>query len=250
MSSTRHFILFKSFALMYGRVPKVANSSIKASLCRLLSTSVEEGSRSTADRFWRELTNGETDLITPLQARHLRGSHFSFSFVRNPFDRLVSAYNNKIIENETLTKPMLAMGLYHKMPFSEFVDRICNTPDNELDVHLLPQSSILCSGTHLVPKFIGRIEQMEDHWSALRKRMRREGLPKIGGLPQKNVRREGTSDLTLLLDTNHLVDKIAERYHQDINLFYPEVPLQKLASGEPFESRPPMQRKFSKPAGD
>ena len=35
--SPRHFILFRDIPLLYGRVPKVANSSIKTTLCKLLS---------------------------------------------------------------------------------------------------------------------------------------------------------------------------------------------------------------------
>ena len=84
-----------------------------------------------------------------------RGTHFSFSFVRNPFDRLVSAYNNKILELDEVPGPMQKMGLTHAMPFNDFLDVVADTSDEALDVHLLPQSSILCldqqpvSYTHL-----------------------------------------------------------------------------------------------------
>ena len=90
-TSERHFILFRDIPLMYARVPKVANSSIKASLCRLLNEEPEGDIKTTADKFWKDHTHGETSLITPQQARRLRKTHFSFSFVRNPFDRLVAA---------------------------------------------------------------------------------------------------------------------------------------------------------------
>ena len=86
-TSERHFILFRDIPLMYARVPKVANSSIKASLCRLLNEEPEGDMKTTADKFWKDHTHGETSLITPQQARRLRRTHFSFSFVRNPFDR-------------------------------------------------------------------------------------------------------------------------------------------------------------------
>ena len=43
LQNDRHFIRFRDLPLLYGRVPKVANSSIKAALCRLLSTPPQEG---------------------------------------------------------------------------------------------------------------------------------------------------------------------------------------------------------------
>ena len=242
MSITHHFILFNQLPLMYGRVPKVANSSIKASLCKLLSSPPDEGVRTTTDSFWRDATHGETELITPLQARHNRGTHFSFSFVRNPFDRLVSAYNNKIIENSDLTKPMLDMGLVSQMAFSEFVDRVCNCADEELDIHLLPQSTILCAGERLVPKFVGRLEQIDDHWAALRRRMRRAGLPTLGKLPEKNRRRENLGDLSEYFCSDALIEKVASRYQRDIRMFYADIGIDKLAKNNLNSAAKPSQR--------
>lgn len=242
MSSTHHFILFHNLPLMYGRVPKVANSSIKATLSKLLTTPADESMRTTADGFWRDATHGETELITPLQARRHRGTHFSFSFVRNPFDRLVSAYNNKLIENAELTKPMLAMGLRSHMPFADFVDRICSCADHELDVHLLPQSSILCAGEKLVPKFIGRLEQIDTHWPALRRRMRREGLPTLGKLPEKNRRRESTEDLTRYFNSREIIEKTTQRYKRDIGFFYSDISIEDLVANSFVSEAPPMQR--------
>jgi len=242
MSTTHHFILFHHLPLMYGRVPKVANSSIKASLCKLLSTPADKGVPTTSDSFWRHSTHGETELITPLQARRHRGTHFSFSFVRNPFDRLVSAYNNKLIENVELTKPMQAMGLRIQMPFVEFIDRIHSLPDDQLDVHLLPQSSILCTGVRLVPKFVGRLEQIDAHWEVLKQRMQLEGLPTLDILPHKNRRRDTTDDLTQYFNSSELVKKVAHRYKQDIQLFYADISINELARNTFRSDTPPLQR--------
>jgi dermatan 4-sulfotransferase 1 len=242
MSTTHHFILFHHLPLMYGRVPKVANSSIKASLCNLLKNPADDGVRTTADSFWRDATHGETELITPLQARRHRGTHFSFSFVRNPFDRLVSAYNNKIVENSEPTRSMLEMGLRSQMGFSDFIDCVCSCPDDQLDVHLLPQSTILCAGERLVPKFIGRLEQIDAHWAALRRRMRREGLPTLGKLPEKNRRRDKTDDLSEYFNSDELIRKTADRYSRDIQIFYTDVNIEDLARNSFISESPPIQR--------
>ena len=62
-------------------------------------------------KFWQHETNNETELITLRKARKYRRSHFSFSFVRNPFDRLIAAYNNKVVEIEEPPLPMQHMGI-------------------------------------------------------------------------------------------------------------------------------------------
>ena len=117
MSRIHHFIHIKHLNLLYGRVPKVANTSIKAVLCRLLPQKPNRGIKTTSDRFWRDYTHQQTELLSPGQARKLRSTHFSFSFVRNPFDRLVAAYNNKVIEIEAPPLPMQRMGISHGMAF-------------------------------------------------------------------------------------------------------------------------------------
>ena len=231
---------------MYGRVPKVANSSIKSSLCKLLSTKPIGGTKTTADRFWVQDTNGETKLITTLQARHLRATHFSFSFVRNPFDRIVAAYNNKILEIEDVPVPMRQMGLYHSMPFGEFIQVVCKVESTLLDNHVRPQAEILTTDNKIVPKFIGRLEHIDNHWRQLRRRMKFEGLPTLGFLPRKNVRRDNRRDIANYFKTTKLIDLILERYSVDFEKFYEPYDVDQLVSGEDLLQHPPLQRGLAK----
>ena len=216
-----NFILFRDLPLLYGRVPKVANSSIKAALCRLLKTPLPEGVRTTSDSFWKTGTNGETSMLSNHDARMRRGTHFSFSFVRNPFDRLVSAYNNKLLELESIPGRMKAMGLQHSMPFGDFLQVVASTKDEDLDVHLLPQSSILCLDGQLIPSFIGHLETREKDWIALQQQLSREGIPKLGRLPTKNVRRgRDHRDVPRYFQDPSFVRLVANRYGNDLEYFY------------------------------
>ena len=228
-----NFILFKDLPLLYGRVPKVANSSIKASLSRLLKTAPQEGIRTTSDHFWKTGTNGETSMLSNHEARMLRGTHFSFSFVRNPFDRLVSAYNNKLLELATIPERMKAMGLRHSMPFGDFLEVVASTRDDDLDVHLLPQSSILCLNGELIPNFIGHLETMQEDWIKLQQELSREGLPKLGRLPEKNVRRNSDHrDVPHYFQDPNLVRLVSERYCNDLSIFYGNHSNQQLIKGD------------------
>lgn len=237
-----HFILFQQLPLIYGRVPKVANSSVKAALSRLLNQPPEESYRTTADSLWRRGTHGETAMVNAMEAMQRRSSHFCFSFVRNPFDRLVSAYNNKLIENDTLSTAMQRMGLERHMPFRRFLEAVVATADADLDVHLLPQSSILCVDGVPVPGFIGQMEAMADHWQLLRRRMRQAGLPVLGKLPTKNMRRAGESDLTDYFSDENLISLARERYREDVELFYGDYDLYKLARGQLSVTPTPLER--------
>ena len=219
--NSRHFIRLRDVPLLYGRVPKVANSSIKAALCRLLKTPPQEGIRTTSDSFWRTGTNGETSMLSHHEARMCRGTHFSFSFVRNPFDRLVSAYNNKLLELDEIPGRMKAMGLRHSMPFGDFLHVVASTKDDDLDVHLLPQTSILCLAGQLIPNFIGHLETMDRDWAALQQQLRRERLPQLGGLPEKNVRRGSDHrDVPRYFEDPGFVRLVTDRYGDDLECFY------------------------------
>ena len=240
--SARHFILFRDIPLMYGRVPKVANSSIKASLCKLLDQRPDGGIKTTADRFWRETTHGETELITPLQARKLRSTHFSFSFVRNPFDRLVAAYNNKILEIADVPLPMKGMGLRHGMAFDDFIHGVCGADPEIMDNHVRPQSDMLLFEGKMVPKYVGRMEHMVGHWRRLRRRMKLEGLPTLGELPSKNVRRDGRSDIRTHFHSTNLIDTVLERYENDFLAFYKDYSVDDLLDGDQLKKLPPLQR--------
>ena len=238
----KHFILFERLPLMYARVPKVANSSVKAALTRLLEQPPEEGFRTTADVFWQKGTHGETSMIGAVDAIQRRSTHFSFSFVRNPFDRLVSAYNNKLIENDSLSTAMQRMGLERHMPFRRFLEVVAVTADVDLDVHLLPQTSMLCVEGVPVPGFIGLMEAMADHWQLLRRRMRQAGLPALGKLPIKNMRRGGDSDLTNHFNDDSLIELALGRYRQDVQMVYGDHYLAQLARVELSAPTSPLER--------
>ena len=181
-------------------------------------------------------------MLSTHDARMCRGTHFSFSFVRNPFDRLVAAYNNKIMEIDDVPSPMKRMGLYHAMPFKEFIEMVCKSDPTEMDNHIRPQAEILITDKKLVPKFVGRMEHIDDHWKRLRKRMKLEGLPTLGLLPQKNVRRDDRKDIGNYFKTSTLIDQVLERYAIDFKRFYADYSIDKLIRGEHLEKRPPLQR--------
>ena len=240
MAQPHHFIRMKRHNLLYGRVPKAANSSIKAALCRLLSERPPKGTKTTSDKFLQHETNQETELITLRRARRYRFSHFSFSFVRNPFDRLIAAYNNKVIEIEAPPLPMQNMGITHGTSFDAFLDVLIETPFKHYDVHVLPQKQLLCIGNQIVPKFIGRVEQINDHWAELRDVLGRRGIDVMESLPQKNVRRSDRSGLQSYFKSDALIEKTMRIYGDDVRLFYNDVSVDHLIQNAPLPDINPL----------
>ena len=84
MAQPHHFIRMKRHNLLYGRVPKAANSSIKAALCRLLSERPPKGTKTTSDKFWQLETNQETELITLRRARKYQAQPFQLQLRSQP----------------------------------------------------------------------------------------------------------------------------------------------------------------------
>ena len=236
MPKSDHFIRIKSHNLLYGRIPKAANSSIKAALCQLLNDKPPTGTRTTSDKFWQHGTNRETELISLRRAHWYRRSHFSFSFVRNPFDRLVAAYNNKVIENEAPPMPMQRMGITHGMPFEAFIDILIKTPLEKYDVHVIPQSKLLCIGNKIIPKFVGRVEQISLHWQELHEILSRRGTNVAESLPTKNVRRSNRQDLHFYFSSDKIIAKATQIYADDFRFFYNDVSINHLLRNEPLPS--------------
>jgi hypothetical protein len=240
MPQNYHFIHLKKQKLLYGRVPKAANSSIKAALSRLLTVRPPKGTKTTSDKFWAHSTNAETELMTLTRARRRRFTHFSFSFVRNPFDRLIAAYNNKVIQIDEPPLPMLKMGIKHGMPFPDFLSVLTNTALDEFDVHVIPQNQLLCIGNSIVPKFVGRVEQINNHWAALRVILARRQIEVMESLPQKNVRRNERVGLENYFYKDSLIDKALKLYSKDIDLFYANISIDDLIANKPLPNKEPI----------
>ena len=155
---------------------------------------------------------------------HLR-DYYKFSFVRNPLKRVVSCYNKKILNANTLGKINLISkyrGLSPQMPFEKFVEWLCaeEGSDNFADRHWLSQSIVLDYPDKWYPKDeIFDIETFQYNMEYI--------LHKIG-LNSCRFSQMGTSQS---MDTpplyksyneyyNHdLIAKIGKRYQRDFELF-------------------------------
>jgi hypothetical protein len=147
-------IVWDDLRLVYLRVPKSANSSIRHSI-----------------------PGGKQRRIDVQRLEQRFPGYLSFSFVRNPWARLVSIWCEKI-QPEPVTDRYFLDGVHRGfvkcrlpmragMPFEEFAEVTCAYSDPKTEKHLKSQSYFLVRGGGIVPRFLGRVESMADDWRRL-----------------------------------------------------------------------------------
>jgi hypothetical protein len=126
-------VLLRAHGAVYIEVPKVATSSIKITLASLLGIDLEPvGGNPHKVRFPAPASRQSGPTLYP--------GLFSFAFVRNPWDRLVSCYRDKILgEVPEFTSFHPARGVAYclarfdvfraGMSFDEFVKAVAAVPD-------------------------------------------------------------------------------------------------------------------------
>jgi hypothetical protein len=191
-------IVWDEPALVYLRVPKSANSSIRAALPGGVQRRID---------------------IRTLGQRHPR--HLAFSFVRNPWGRLVSVWAEKI-RNKPVTRGPYVEGVHRcflrrglpvraGMPFAEFADLACALPDERTEKHLRSQCFYLVRDGALVPRFLGRVEEIAEDWAKLAALAGFEAP-----LPHVNPGRH--ADWASYYDPP-LAARVGERYRADVETF-------------------------------
>ena len=243
--------------LIYIPIPKVASTSLKI---WFLSTSPDVGehpdSASWKVNAWLG-AEGNRYLLKELAPLHDRQT-FKFTFVRNPWSRLVSSFLNRIVDRGVEYRNVmkrLSRGPWFRLDkrvryyarkwaygvgwpetaevtFREFVEReLCAMPAMEMDPHWRPQYTFL--GPH-EPDFIGRFERLAEDLRALCDRLGvTPSLPELNR-SQYADRQEGecVADRTQAelramkampgyrrFYTPELVDIVARVYARDIERF-------------------------------
>lgn len=186
---TSSFYLVNSQRFGYCPIPKAATSSLKTIL---LEAEGIKDPGDNADRifatFYRQFPRVHPSMDL---ARKLGSEYTKLIVVRHPFDRLVSAYVDKIRTTHpflTAAKKIYEDGLIGKGPngtftFREFVNIILKQPVEKWDEHWAPFTA-LCRPCSMRYDVIAKVETLDEDLKAL--------LPRIGlsgwSLPERNVK--------------------------------------------------------------
>ena len=149
--------------------------------------------------------------------------YFHFGFMRNPYARLVSAYLNKIKNNnrEDVQRILKPHGMYCNMPFYEFIDIVCRENDRKADDHWKSQHLFL-KGADV----IGTMESIDVDFDNFCFFLRIKNY----GLERSNHTTENGGWNYLPTESRNFVDYmnffdgytkklVKERYHKDFRLY-------------------------------
>jgi len=177
------------YQYVYFETPKVACSTIKKTLQKL---EIDDSDQTLSDNVHDKKTS---PLLSPMQlinpiSHHLQ-SHFTFSFVRNPYSRILSCYLDKIVGNQwekNIRLPKLGYESTANLSFEDFLQAVKKFEYRDFDIHWMPQS-VLLSSEKIDLDFIGKQETFDKDFSTV--------LAKIKG--DANLKQE------IICETRHSV---------------------------------------------
>lgn len=136
------------------------------------------------------------------------------ALVRNPFDRLVSFYADKICGDIFLPR-WRDLGFEHNMPFWECVRIISETPPHEADQHFRPLWIDCTVKGKLIPDFYVRFESLTSDWAFVQG-ISRKKLPDLRRL-NASTRKHWSHYYTVLS-----MERVRRYYHKDFVSFHYE----------------------------
>lgn len=213
------YYVYPELKLIYIPIPKVACTSIKLALesdnCSKDSENYETymGIHSNASAKYEKLSIKDLN------------NYYKIAFVRNPFDRIVSCYEDKVLKpkqhhglyyfstgyNNVLLKILYGSKFHEKMSFLEFASLVARIPDTISDVHFRSQYSFLHKNNKIIPGYIGKFESMTEDWDSITHDFN------VGELPVKNKSQRNTWQNYYV--SREIIDLIAKRYNKDIQAF-------------------------------
>jgi hypothetical protein len=209
---------------LYFETPKVACTSIKKTL-----QIIESGGDTSAisdnvhDRQQSPLGNlfGSDRLLDDYLSDT---SCFKFTFVRNPFTRVLSAYLDKFVQNQwekTQRAPLLGLAPDSDISFYDFLVAISKQDISEMDVHWCPQH-ILLGAPHIQLDFIGHLESFSTDFSTVLEELQRrsthqnaELFKEVDGQPHKT---SSNSRLKEYYD-QRCIELVLELYDKDFSYY-------------------------------
>lgn len=191
-------IALPDYGLAFVCTPKAANTSIKLAIYKALGINppmVHHHWPREPAKIW----NPPNDQLV---------QYHTIMFVREPLDRLISFYRDKVVCNR-FGQVSRRCGVRESMSLFEFADLVANTPDDYADQHWRQQSYGLPS-----IDFVGSFHYLMYDWGRVRRFCRGRGLY-LPVLPHTNK-----SDPGSVMVTHRLIKLVHGRYRQDYELFH------------------------------
>lgn len=171
-------ILLEKYKAIYFLIPKVASSSLKKIFAEELGLEI------ISKRIEDDIHFVNFPFVDKARMDKYQ-DYFKFTFVRNPWDRIVSCYKNKIKSDKNFNNFEYEDGVYadfikyHKfragMTFAEFILAVNSILDEDADAHFRSQYTFITDKMgELTVNFVGKFENLNDDFLYVAKAI---GLP-------------------------------------------------------------------------
>ena len=210
-----------AYRCLFVHIPKTGGTSIEHALGLYWRRRREDrdalfGPIESADIQRRGFASAYLQHLTMAEIRALYhpewpfGGYFTFAFVRNPWDRMVSSFSKK---DGHLVRTARARGLeLEGVSFPEYVRLTAEVPDH---AHMLPQYRFVTDDTGAVDvDFVGRFESLAEDFDKVRLRL---GIESRLPHEKRSARRDGLDYRRYYTEETQRV--VAARYAGDIELF-------------------------------
>lgn len=143
--------------------------------------------------------------------------YFTFTFVRNPYDRFLSFYKNWIVNppQENILEHYKKFGFFKNMPFDECVKAFSRISDvSLLEAHTIPLYFSVFRDKTLRVKFVGKLENIDNDFTYIKNACSLEGE-----LQKLNSSKAKTGSKKTSLYTPELKELIYSFYRLDFEVF-------------------------------
>ena len=202
--SPRYFYVDYDRKVIYLLTAKCGCSSIRNSMGYDNETTIPDKKSFDTGRYVKHrLTAAEKDF-------------YIFSFVRNPFDRLVSLYENQYRGNPgryiDSSRANVYINIYDK-GFAYFIWEVLSSTKWNMDIHYKTlYDELYTDGSHrtLIPDYVGRFENLEEDYKVLADRFGFQPLPHLNPSERKDWRDYYTLKMA---------DRVYQKFEKDFHTF-------------------------------
>ncbi len=181
----------------YLQMPKVASTSLTKTI-RKIPDDLLKGGKIVSDiegptRYYYDLPSGF--------------SGFKFTFVRNPFARVVSCYKNKIEGREkSKLRYFKVIGLEKDYGFETYVKSICEIPDEWAERHFATQYFQVYKQGKCIVDYIGKFENLLEEYEVIRTKYGLDPLEHKNSSSKYDYRDYYTEELVNLVYRRYKID--------------------------------------------
>lgn len=209
----------RQYRFVYIRIPKAANSTITKTLAA--NSFLYENHRIVSDPTGSLAKNRFTGITGTrcMTRKSLLKKYFVFSFFRNPYSRVLSAYLDKLGSDSNYAKyqwvaDLMGFPSTREISFSAFISFLENGNLNA-DAHWAPQTNL-----SFIPvdelNFVGKVENLEADLTMLMEKI--IGNRAAGEIVMRKKNRQNAAGKIASYYTAGLADRVYRLYEKDFRM--------------------------------